>query len=183
MYLAFRLPIKETISSPLGGGYRFCAGATRTICELVIPDELTTFTRSDLLRDAERRPAPQPGSLQYRRFQEGRQIRLEVSLGPERGGLDLLVFGADTGFAPYLPRIDEGHVVWGEHFGVRLVEAGASGAGEWGVMLAHLEPVDPPLVLRWGRNIVFVFHPDGRIEELSTIALIARLFPVEPKTL
>lgn len=179
MYLAFQLPIKGSISSPLPeGGFRFCAGARRTICELVIPDELQIYTKTNLLRDVRRQAEPQPGSLVLHRYADGRQVRIEIELGsePEADALDILVFGAtDTGFAPYLARVEGEQLVWEPHPAVRLFEAGASGAGEWAVVHATLRPADPPLVIRWGRDTVFVFHPTGKVEWLSTVALLARL--------
>lgn len=99
---------------------------------------------------------------------------IEVVPGPDREGLDVLVYGTGR-FAPYLARVQEGSLKWDQHPGVRVHDAGASGAGEWHVILAHLGPQDEPLAVRKDGRVVFLFNADGSFEELRVPELLARL--------
>lgn len=172
----------------LGNGQfiaRACAGARRTIIELRANGLEMPVRAADIARDARHRalglPAeehqPAPGGIAFRPTRQGRQVLFEVkATAEETGRLAVVGLYADHERVgpPGIAVVREGMLALDEHPALKDFAITSSGAGCGMIFVASLSPADPPLALPIG-GIVYLIHPDGRIEDPTKAELVAEL--------
>jgi len=171
----------------LGNGQfiaRACAGARRTIIELRATGLEMPVRAADIgLPAEEHQPAPggiafrAPGGIAFRATRQGRQVLFEVkATAEETGRLAVVGLYADHERVgpPGIAVVREGMLALDEHPALKDFAITSSGAGCGMIFVASLSPADPPLALPIG-GIVYLIHPDGRIEAPTKAELVAEL--------